>query len=104
MKKNSDIPARSPACRLIEQLATRWALQTLLTLDGRGAMRFGELRRAVPGGVSERMLAATLRELEANGLVVRTLYPEVPPRVEYALTPKAAELLPVVRQLIDRAG
>ncbi len=98
MKKISDT-APSPACRLIEQLGSRWALLVLLTLEERGTLRYNELRRAVPGGVSERMLAATLDGLEDAGLVVRTVWPEVPPRVEYRLAPRTATLLPILHQL-----
>lgn len=100
MKKFSDDSAVTPACRLIGQFGTRWALLTLMTLDRREPLRFGELRRALPGNISERMLASTLDDLEAAGLVVRTLFPEVPPRVEYRLAPRAASLLPIVRELI----
>lgn len=100
MKKQTDNPILSPACRLIEQFGTRWALLTLLTLHERGTSRFSELRRAVPGGISERMLASTLQQLEAVRLVRRIPYPEVPPRVEYSTTPKAETLVPIIRELI----
>jgi DNA-binding HxlR family transcriptional regulator len=56
-----------------------------------GTLRWGELRRAVDG-ISEKMLAATLRTFEADGLVHRVAYPEVPPRVEYSLTKRGREL------------
>ncbi len=98
MKKISDT-SPSPACQLIELLGSRWALLVLLALEERGTLRYNELRRAIPGGVSERMLAATLDGLEHAGLVVRTFYPEVPPRVEYRLTPRTATLLPILHQL-----
>ncbi len=98
MKKISDTTP-SPACQLIELLGSRWALLVLLALEERGTLRYNELRRTVPGGVSERMLAATLDGLEHAGLVVRTVYPEVPPRVEYRLAPRTATLLPILHQL-----
>lgn len=93
----------SPACRLFACFGTRWALLTLLTLAERGTLRFGELRRALPGGVSERMLAATLDDLEAAGLVLRVAHAEVPPRVEYRTSPACATLVPILRQLFDWA-
>lgn len=60
-----------------------------------GTLRFGELRRAV-GAVTDRVLTRQLRELEADGLVSRTVFAEVPPRVEYALTPLGETLRPLV--------
>lgn len=101
MKKNSSTAALPPVCRLIEQIGSRWALLALLTLEEHGTLRFSELRRTTPGNVSERMLAATLHELEALRLVHRTLYPEVPPRVEYRLTEEARTLLPILHRLIE---
>lgn len=100
MKKNTSL---SPSCRLIERIGSRWTLLVLLTLHDGVTMRFNALARAVPGGISERMLAATLRDLEQLGLVGRRVYPEVPPRVEYALTPKGESLLPLLQQLLDWA-
>ncbi len=100
MENNS---ALSPACALFERFGSRWALLVLLTLHEHEVLRFGELTRAVPGGISERMLAATVRDLEQAGLVARTVYPEVPPRVEYALTPKGGSLVPLLRQLLEWA-
>ena len=85
---------------MFERFGSRWALLVLLTLNDRGVLRFSELRRAVPGDVSERMLTATVRDLEEAGLVVRTVYPEVPPRVEYGLTPKGESLVPHLKSLL----
>ncbi|WP_031530182.1 winged helix-turn-helix transcriptional regulator [Dyadobacter crusticola] len=63
-----------------------------------GKLRFGELKRALPN-ITERMLTLQLRKLEANNLVKRTVYAEVPPRVEYELTPIGYELAPIIKQL-----
>jgi DNA-binding HxlR family transcriptional regulator len=60
--------------------------------------RFGELRRAIPG-VTQHMLTTQLRDLEANGLVKRTVFPEIPPRVEYEITESARALRPVFDEL-----
>lgn len=68
----------------------KWKVSVLWELEQR-PRRFGELRRLVPG-VSEKVLAAQLRELETNGVVHREVYEEVPPRVEYSLTPLGLEL------------
>ncbi|MFB7464258.1 winged helix-turn-helix transcriptional regulator [Streptomyces sp. NPDC056224] len=68
----------------------KWKVSLLWELEQR-PRRFGELRRLVPG-VSQKVLAAQLRELEADGIVHREVYDEVPPRVEYSLTPLGEEL------------
>jgi DNA-binding HxlR family transcriptional regulator len=69
----------------IDVVSGKWKALILWELYERGTRRFAELRRALPG-VSEKMLAQHLRELEEDSLVRRTVYPEVPPRVEYTLT------------------
>jgi DNA-binding HxlR family transcriptional regulator len=66
----------------------------------RGTMRFSELRRAIPD-VTQQMLTAQLRELESDGIVRRTVYPVVPPKVEYSLTPLGAKLKMVTDALED---
>lgn len=70
---------------VLETIADKWTLVVLDELDG-ATLRFADLQRAV-GGISQKVLTQTLRDLERNGFVSRTVYPEVPPRVEYALTP-----------------
>lgn len=62
--------------------------------------RFGELRKAIPG-ITQHMLTAQLRDLEADGLLSRTVFPEVPPRVEYEVTAKAQHLSPAMEALAD---
>lgn len=66
----------------------------------RGTMRFSELRRAIPD-VTQQMLTAQLRELESDGIIRRTVYPVVPPKVEYSLTPLGAKLKMVTDALED---
>ncbi|WP_022722028.1 winged helix-turn-helix transcriptional regulator [Rhodopseudomonas sp. B29] len=82
-------------------LAGKWKREILLTLV-RGKQRFGALRRAIPG-VTQHMLTTQLRDLEANGLVKRTVYAEIPPRVEYEMTPSAEALRPVFEELFKWA-
>ncbi|MBF6349741.1 MULTISPECIES: winged helix-turn-helix transcriptional regulator [Nocardia] len=69
----------------MDVISGKWKGLILWELENYGVRRFGELRRGLPG-VSEKMLIQQLRELEEDGLVERTVYPEVPPRVEYRLT------------------
>ncbi|MER7506444.1 helix-turn-helix domain-containing protein [Nonomuraea pusilla] len=83
---------------ILDRIADKWSLLVIALLDRR-TMRFSELRRAVDG-VSQRMLTVTLRQLERDGLVRRTVYPMVPPRVEYALTPLGISLHEVIKSLV----
>lgn len=70
---------------IIGRIADRWTMVTLEVLADHGRLRFGKLGELV-GDVSQKMLTRTLRQMEADGLVTRTVYPVVPPRVEYELT------------------
>jgi DNA-binding HxlR family transcriptional regulator len=72
-------------------LGKRWSLLILNTLNSKESIRFNELKRAV-SGISSTVLADRLLELEREGLVTKKIYPEIPPRVEYSLTPRAKEL------------
>lgn len=76
---------------ILERVADKWTLLVLDALEGVGEVRFTRLRDRV-GGVSQKMLTKTLRQLERDGLVTRRVYPEVPPRVEYRLTPRGESL------------
>jgi DNA-binding HxlR family transcriptional regulator len=88
-------------CRAISDVLARigdkWSVLVVSRL-GAGAMRFNELRRAI-GGISQRMLTLTLRGLERDGLITRTVFPTIPPRVDYALTPLGHDLLDPVSAL-----
>jgi len=75
----------------------KWKGVILFHLQG-GLLRFGELRRKMPG-ITQRMLTKQLRALEEDGLITRTVYPEVPPRVEYALSQTGQRLRPVIDAL-----
>ena len=79
-----------PVVEVLDRVAGKWSI-SVLTAAAKGPIRFTELERAVEG-VSRRMLTLTLRRLERDGLLVRTVYPTVPPKVEYALTDMATEL------------
>ncbi|WP_029684318.1 winged helix-turn-helix transcriptional regulator [Tatumella saanichensis] len=81
--------ARCPSRDMLKRVTSRWSLLILLALK-QEVLRFSELRRRI-GGVSERMLAQTLRNMEQDGYIQRNDYQEVPPRVEYSLTPFGRE-------------
>ncbi len=95
---STDIP-RCSVARTVELVGGKWKGVILYYLLDR-TLRFTELRRTIPG-ITPRMLTLQLRELEADGLVERTVYPVVPPRVEYALTPFGRTLSPVIRAMAD---
>lgn len=88
---------RCAVARTVELIGGKWKAVILYYLLG-GKLRFTELRRKVPG-ITQRMLTLQLRELEADGLVVRTVYPIVPPRVEYELSPFGQTLEPILRAM-----
>ncbi len=83
----------------LEVVGGKWKVLVLWNL-AQGPRRFGELRRLVPG-ISEKMLIQTLREMQNNGIVTRKDYREVPPRVEYSLTPFGESLVEVLRPLCE---
>jgi len=70
---------------VLNRIGDKWSVMVVGMLGRQGTLRFNELKRLI-NGVSQRMLTLTLRNLERDGLVTRTIYPEVPPRVEYGLT------------------
>lgn len=99
--KNSIIEV-CPVRNVIARFGNKWAFLVLLIINERQVIRFNELRRAIPD-VSSRVLSGTLRILEADGLISRKVYPEVPPRVEYRLTEIGSSLIPIIMQLTEWA-
>ncbi|MFB4270516.1 winged helix-turn-helix transcriptional regulator [Nonomuraea sp. GTA35] len=93
-----DVRADCDVRHILDRVADKWSLLVIALLERR-TMRFTELRRAVDG-VSQRMLTVTLRQLERDGLVRRTVYPVVPPRVEYELTALGVSLHEVIKSLV----
>ncbi len=99
------LPAACPSRVVLDHVTSKWGVLVLVALSEQ-TLRWGELRRVVEG-VSEKMLAQTLRTLEADGLVERTVTATVPPRVDYALSPLghdlAQHLLPLMSWVVDHA-
>lgn len=87
-----------PTRDVLDRIGDRWSVLILSELE-EGSRRFTVLRRAIPD-ISQRMLAQTLRHLEADGLVTRTVYPTIPPRVDYALTELGRSLMAPLRALV----
>jgi len=93
-----------PACPvrgILDRLGDKWSTLVISNLvDGR--LRFSEIKKRIPD-ISQRMLTETLRSLERDGVLLRSVYPSIPPRVEYSLTPLGHSLLPLVMALVTWA-
>jgi len=96
-----DMAARGieSAFRMLEG---RWKMVIIFHLFARGVLRFSELERAIPA-VSQKMLIQQLRELERDGIVDRTIHPQVPPKVEYALTKWGQAMCPALNEILEWA-
>jgi DNA-binding HxlR family transcriptional regulator len=92
-------PATCHAREMLVRIADKWSMYAIHVLAQESPLRFNEMKRRIDG-VSQRMLTVTLRGLERDGLVRRTMYPEVPPRVEYQLTPLGETLRGIVCQVV----
>ncbi|MFB7666017.1 winged helix-turn-helix transcriptional regulator [Kitasatospora sp. NPDC056138] len=84
---------------VLDRIGDKWSVLVVVEL-AQGTRRFRQLQRAVPG-ISQRMLTLTVRRLERDGLLTRTVHPAVPPQVEYALTPMGHSLTHLVKALAD---
>jgi DNA-binding HxlR family transcriptional regulator len=91
-------PSTCRAREVLQRVGDKWSVLAI-DLLGQGTMRFTELNRAIDG-ITARMLTVTLRGLERDGIVTRTIHPVIPPRVEYALTPMGRTLLDTIGQLV----
>ncbi len=107
MARQPDDVATGSTCAVVdvwELLGKRWSLHILNNLKTKEVIRFNELKRSLPG-ISSTVLSERLLELEREGLVTKKIYPEVPPRVEYSITPQARELEVIIKNLsrwVDR--
>lgn len=91
-----------PIRNVLARVGDKWSLLVLYNLQHREPVRFKELQRQIPD-ISQKSLTQTLRTLEEDGFVSREVFPEVPPRVEYSLTPRAHSFLPLVENMINWA-
>lgn len=106
MKTNEIRNALYPNCpirNVLSRVGDKWSMLILFTLENHPTIRFKELQRNIPD-ISQKMLTATLKALEADGLINREVFPEVPPRVEYALTERGKSLLPLIDNLLTWAS
>ena len=107
MEKKFDIFSNSPACpirNVFDRFGDKWSVLVLMVLGTHGGlMRFGELKEVIDD-ITQKMLTVTLRTLEADGLVARKYYQEIPPRVEYQLTDLGKSLVPHIESLAHWAS
>ncbi|MDR7132214.1 DNA-binding HxlR family transcriptional regulator [Algoriphagus sp. 4150] len=89
-----DCPVRT----VLDRIGDKWSMLAILILGEEETMRFNELQKSMKD-ISQKMLTVTLRKLESDGLVNRTIFPEIPPRVEYNLTERGHSLLPHIHGL-----
>jgi DNA-binding HxlR family transcriptional regulator len=101
-KKNDMNKTFCPIRDILDRIGDKWSILIVWNLNENGTTRFNELHRKIPD-ISQKMLTATLRTLEKDGLVTRKIYPEIPPRVEYRLTDIGISLIPHIQALIDWA-
>lgn len=101
------LPANCPSRTVLDHVTSKWGVLVLVALTAEPSLRWSELRRTIEG-VSEKMLAQTLRTLEDDGLVNRDAQPTIPPRVDYSLTDRGRQLtgrlLPLMDWIADNAS
>ena len=94
---------KCPIRNVLNRVGDKWSMLVLFTLESTPTIRFKELQRNIPD-ISQKMLTTTLKTLEADGLIIRKAYPEIPPRVEYELTSRGKSLLPLIDNLLSWAS
>lgn len=99
---NEEVYPDCPIRNILARFSDKWSLLILYTLNLQPTMRYNALRKAIPD-ISQKMLTITLRTLEEDGFVTRTVFAEVPPRVEYSITDRTRSLLPHINALIGWA-
>ncbi|WP_321287192.1 helix-turn-helix domain-containing protein [uncultured Sunxiuqinia sp.] len=101
LKKYSNAE-QCPVRNVVDRIGDKWSLLVLLLLEEGEVMRFMEIQKTIET-ISQKMLTVTLKALEADGLVERTVYPQIPPKVEYKLTERGKSLLPHLHGLLTWA-
>ncbi len=97
LEKDADL-GTCPVRSVLDRLGDKWSILVMMILGEKETMRFNELSKEI-GDISQKMLTVTLRSLEADGLVTRTIYAQVPPRVDYKITPLGRSLVPHIVSL-----
>lgn len=92
-----------PVRNVLDRFGDKWSMLIILLLGEEEVMRFNEMHKAI-GDISQKMLTVSVRKLEADGLLSRQIFPVIPPRVEYQLTPLGKSLLPLLATISDWAN
>lgn len=92
-----------PVRNVIDRIGDKWSMLVLLLLEEAEVLRFSEIQKLIET-ISQKMLTVTLKALESDGLVQRTVYPQIPPRVEYQLTERGKSLMPHLHSLVQWAA
>jgi len=100
--KNFSLVEDCPIRNVLDRVGDKWSILIISILGESGTQRFNQLNHRI-GNISQKMLTVTLKTLEADGLVSRKMYPTIPPKVEYTLTPLGESLLPAVASLTSWA-
>jgi DNA-binding HxlR family transcriptional regulator len=93
-----------PVRGVLDRFGDKWSILVLIVLGEKNRLRFNEINKEIGPDISQKMLTVTLRSLEADGLISRTVYPEVPPRVEYEITALGKSLVPYINSLAKWAN
>lgn len=96
-------PENCPVRNVVDKIGNKWSVLVLMVLEEGEVLRFNEIYGYITT-ISQKMLAVTLKSLEADGLVKRTVYPQIPPKVEYELTARGKSLLPHLHGLVEWAS
>lgn len=100
--KNYTLVDDCPVRNVLDRVGDKWSILIISILGECGTLRFNELNSLI-GNISQKMLTVTLKTLEADGLITRKMYPQIPPKVEYSLTPLGQSLLPAIDSLTQWA-
>ncbi len=104
LKKTEGGIADCPIRTVLDRFGDKWSILILTILGRERKLRFNEINKAIGPDISQKMLTVTLRTLEADGLIHRTIFPEVPPRVEYEITALGRTLVPHIDRLAEWAN
>lgn len=103
LRKCDEGREKAPITDILSRLGDKWSMCTVIMLADHGTLRFNELHQMIQP-ISQKMLTVTLKTLESDGLVTRTMYAQIPPKVEYSLTPLGETLVPQLIGLYDWAN